>query len=257
VRGPHRPPGAPAVSTGRSLQVVAAGAVAVALIGLLSSWRAAPPLRRPTRPEATSSRLPLAPTYAAERERHHDNRLRHPGNLRAMAAPPSPDAPTPVVPDAQWAAALAARMERRAYDGAPPTIPHPIRQRDFPNCMTCHGEGLRIAAQVAPAICHETHASCVQCHVVAAGPIPGAPPAGAIPFEDNTFAGLQPPVRGERAGVGAPPMIPHATTMRQRCDSCHGPLALGLRTSHPWRQSCSQCHAPSAALDQRPPLALR
>ncbi|MFO0609528.1 MAG: hypothetical protein U0324_40570 [Polyangiales bacterium] len=239
----------------RAVHVVAAGAVAVATLGLLSSWRGAPPLRHVARAEPAASRLPLAPTYAAERERHHDNRLRHPGNLRAMSARPSPDEPTPTVPDAQWEAALAARMQRRAYDGAPPTIPHPVRQQDFPNCLTCHGEGMRVAAQVAPAICHETHSSCVQCHVPSNGPVPGAPPSGVIPFEDNAFAGLQPPTRGERAWAGAPPTIPHATTMRQRCDSCHGPLALGLRTSHPWRQSCTQCHAPSAALDQRPALA--
>lgn len=239
----------------RVVHVVAAGAVAVATLGLLSSWRGAPPLRRVARAEPAASRLPLAPTYATERERHHDNRLRHSGNLRAMSARPSPDEPTPTVPDAQWQATLAARMQRRAYDGAPPTIPHPVRQQDFPNCLTCHGEGMRVAAQVAPAICHETHSSCVQCHVPSNGPVPGAPPAGVIPFEDNAFAGLQPPTRGERAWAGAPPTIPHATTMRQRCDSCHGPLALGLRTSHPWRQSCTQCHAPSAALDQRPALA--
>ena len=253
------------MSAGRSLQVVAAGAVAVALMGLLTSWRVAPALRRPARPEATASRLPLAPTYAAERERHHDNRLRHPGNLRAMGADrPAITDPSPVVSDERWSAALAARSQRRAYDGAPPTIPHPIRQQDFPNCMTCHGEGLRVGAQVAPAICHETHVSCVQCHVVSVDPIPGATPDGVIPFEDNSFAGLTPPLRGERAWVGAPPTIPHATNMRSNCGSCHGPLALGLRTSHPWRQSCTQCHAPSAELNQRPtyagtppPLALR
>ena len=253
------------MNSARLFHVIAAGAVGVALMGLATSWRSVPPLRRPVRPEPSSSVAPLVPTYAAERERHHDNRLRHPGNLRAMAADrPALTDPSPVVSDERWSAALAARMRRRAYDGAPPTIPHPIRQQDFPNCLTCHGEGLRVGAQVAPAICHEVHASCVQCHVVSVDPIPGAAPEGVIPFEDNSFAGLTPPMRGERWGVGSPPTIPHSTNMRSNCASCHGPLALGLRTSHPWRQSCTQCHAPSATLDQRPayagtppPLALR
>jgi nitrate reductase (cytochrome), electron transfer subunit len=59
---------------------------------------------------------------------------------------------------------------------------------------------------------------------------------------------------GERAGPGAPPTVPHATTMRERCSSCHGVAgALGMRSTHPWRESCTQCHAPSAVLDQRAP----
>jgi cytochrome c-type protein NapB len=254
---------AAAMSSARLFHVIAAGAVAVALMGLATSWRSVPTARRYARPEPPTSAAPLAPP-TPERERHHDNRLRHPGNLRAMGAPARDR--RPVARGLRRAMVRRARRppQRRAYDGAPPTIPHPIRQQDFPNCMTCHGEGLRVGAQVAPAICHETHVSCVQCHVVSVDPIPGAPPDGGSPSRTTASPGSRPPLRGERAWVGAPPTIPHPTNMRSNCGSCHGPLALGLRTSHPWRQSCTQCHAPSAALDQRPtyagtppPLALR
>lgn len=239
----------------RMLHIGAALAVAVAVAGLVTSVRTELPVRRPAASPSPRGALPRAPTWADEQQRHHDNRLRHPGNLRAMAAmrPDLHDAA--VVTDDQRAEALAARARRRAYDGAPPTIPHPIAQQAWPNCMTCHGEGLRVAAQTAPAICHTTMQSCVQCHVVANGPVPGAPPVSEVGGE-NTFAGLGAPARGERAWPGAPPTIPHATAMRPRCESCHGVYALGLRTSHPWRQSCTQCHGPSAALDQRPALAV-
>ncbi|MBK6532709.1 MAG: hypothetical protein IPF99_24875 [Deltaproteobacteria bacterium] len=44
--------------------------------------------------------------------------------------------------------------------------------------------------------------------------------------------------------------------MRGRCESCHGVLSQGIRSTHPWRESCTQCHAPSAALDQRPMAAV-
>ncbi len=145
-----------------------------------------------------------------------------------------------------------ARARNRAYDGAPPTVPHPIAQQAWPNCLTCHDRGMRVAANTAPAICHTAMQSCTQCHVVSTAPFPAS---RRRPSADNTFAGLESAARGERAWPGAPPTIPHATLMRARCASCHGELALGLRTRHPWRQSCTQCHAPSAALDQRPVFA--
>jgi len=146
-----------------------------------------------------------------------------------------------------------ARMAMRAYEGAPPTIPHPIDQAGAPACLACHGEGIKIGTRVAPKMSHTPLTSCTQCHVVQDFPFP----AGTEPLQPempaNSFVGLPSPTRGERAWEGAPPTIPHATAMRSECMSCHGPQGrAGLRTSHPWRQSCTQCHAPSAALDQRP-----
>ena len=86
------------MSSARLFHVIAAGAVGVALMGLATSWRSVPTARRYARPEPSTSAAPLVPTYAAERERHHDNRLRHPGNLRAMGADrPAITDPSPVV----------------------------------------------------------------------------------------------------------------------------------------------------------------
>ncbi len=151
------------------------------------------------------------------------------------------------------AADLARRAARRAYDGAPPTVPHPVRQDTAMECAACHEAGLRIRGRTAPAVPHATYTSCMQCHVVERAPM------GAVDWlpepwpaaDTNAFAGRTSPEQGDQWGTSAPE-IPHRTFMRERCDSCHGPAARdAIRSSHPYRQSCEQCHASSAAYDQR------
>ena len=46
----------------------------------------------------------------------------------------------------------------RAYEGAPPTIPHRTLMRE--NCMSCHGEGGTSAIRTS----HPDRQSCTQCH---------------------------------------------------------------------------------------------
>ncbi len=168
------------------------------------------------------------------------------------------------------AAAVEARAERRAYDGAPPVIPHRVDARDAASCVACHDGGLKSAQIRAPAMSHRFLSQCTQCHVEQTGQ-PANLAAGdrALPVEPRAavasgFVGEASPLGGARAFPGAPPTMPHRTAMRERCDSCHGPSALpGLQTSHLDRQSCGQCHASSAALDLRvdgaggPPALLR
>lgn len=147
---------------------------------------------------------------------------------------------------------LAARAARRAYDGAPPTIPHAVGQGGAPECLACHDQGLRIREATAPMMPHRELSSCTQCHVVEGSPVPGQP-ASADPREvPNTFAGLASPNGGPVWSM-APPQIPHPTAMREQCLSCHGPLgASALRSTHPSRESCTQCHTSSAAIELRP-----
>ena len=150
------------------------------------------------------------------------------------------------------APALADRMRNRAYDGAPPTIPHPIRQGSASECLACHDVGLRIRGATASAISHREMTTCTQCHVVSSAPMPADT---WLPREvgANTFSGRGPPSAGARAWSIAPPVIPHTTAMRDVCLSCHGPLGReALRSSHPERETCTQCHAVSATLDLRP-----
>ncbi len=153
--------------------------------------------------------------------------------------------------DAERQASHMQRSRRRAYDGAPPTVPHAVSQQTA-DCAGCHLEGLTIAGKRAPKPSHPPMPSCAQCHVPAEDPRPDS----AIREQStppSTFRGLLAAERGTRAWVGAPPTIPHAVQNRSECDSCHGPAgAAGLRTPHPFRVSCTQCHVSSRERDQRP-----
>lgn len=155
------------------------------------------------------------------------------------------------VTDAERALAIAERSGRRAYDGAPPTIPHPVPQESTAACLACHASGLAVRDRVASRISHAHHAACTQCHVPA-GERAGVPPMDLPPPAGNAFVGWLHAGRGTRAWEGAPPTIPHATWMRDDCLSCHGERGLfGLRTPHPERVACEQCHVPDAGMDQR------
>ena len=137
------------------------------------------------------------------------------------------------------------RAGRRAYDGAPPVIPH----EDFGiECLGCHTqEGMEVEeVGFAPPMPHETTAGlsavsrCRQCHVFAQ--------TDAI-FVAGSFVGLRQDLRQRgRLDENAPPTIPHRTFMRENCAACHtGPAAREeIRTSHPERVRCRQCHVPVA-----------
>jgi len=143
--------------------------------------------------------------------------------------------------------ALAKRENRRAYNGAPPTVPHAIDHRSDAACLACHQEGFVAEGVLAPRMPHPHYSSCTQCHVSEI-----SPPVPHTMAVENLFRGMPAPFEGERAWPGAPPTIPHATLMRNDCLSCHGSAGEpGIRTSHPWRQNCMQCHTPSAELNQR------
>ncbi|MFM2090635.1 MAG: hypothetical protein RLZZ127_1124 [Planctomycetota bacterium] len=151
---------------------------------------------------------------------------------------------------ASRAAAVAARALRRAYNGAPPVIPHPVLDtNEVASCFQCHGDGRIIDGLIAPKMSHQPYTNCTQCHAPVAVGTPGITDELVVP---NGFVGAPSAGRGPRAYPGAPPQIPHSTHMRENCMSCHGLLgSAGLRTPHPDRVNCQQCHAPAAHLDQR------
>ncbi len=164
--------------------------------------------------------------------------------------------------DEQLFAVLSARSERRAFDGAPPTVPHEIDQLSSASCLACHGadSDVVIAGRRPSALSHPYYTSCTQCHVPADG-------LRRLTAEErlvvaSAFEGLEAPGLGTRAYPGAPPTMPHPVFMRQNCMSCHGPTRPNaIRSSHPDRQNCLQCHAPNAGFDNReripnhPPVA--
>ncbi len=140
------------------------------------------------------------------------------------------------------------RSSRRAYNGAPPIIPHAIENTTDAACYACHSNGMKMGSLKASVMSHQFLANCTQCHA------PMAPP----PFQhvdasvSTTFVGLPAPKAGKRAFPGAPPTIPHSQWMRENCLACHGGGNgwAGMESTHPWRSNCTQCHAPSASLDQ-------
>jgi cytochrome c-type protein NapB len=160
------------------------------------------------------------------------------------------DEDTVPVPDREGAVKSTAlvRAERRAYDGAPPTIPHDPFGMD---CSACHDErGMPVeGVGFAPASPHEGTARaggttrCRQCHVFS---------TDDGTFVDSEYEPFRQDLRaGGRLYDGAPPTIPHRILMRENCLACHdGPGAREeIRTTHPERARCRQCHVPVTGLD--------
>ena len=139
-------------------------------------------------------------------------------------------------------AAVSERASRRAFDGAPPVVPHPVRAHGAAECLACHADGFVLGSRRASPVPHASYASCTQCHVSALAPftlLAASPAAEAR----SSWKGLASPTGGVVAYDGAPPAVPHPTLMRERCESCHGPDGrAALQTPHPERRSCLQCH---------------
>ena len=167
-------------------------------------------------------------------------------SLRQPAAVPPPK--EPAAPQVV-AALLQSRESRRAFDGAPPIIPHPTPPLAVAACLACHEQGATIGDKRAAKMSHPLYTNCTQCHVEDTQP-------ESKRFWDTTFTALR-PAPAERAFPSAPPAVPHPAWMRNDCQSCHGASGPApLRTTHPERQNCLQCHALSFPQDLLPRAAL-
>lgn len=136
-------------------------------------------------------------------------------------------------------ASLAARAVLRAFEGAPPAMPHSASYSSrSKTCLDCHENGMKIGKRIARAIPHPVMANCQQCHVEEENKL-----YDELLTPNNSFEGQFFDREGEVSIGGAPPMMPHGTFMRTKCLSCHGEFGYaGLRTPHPDRQNCLQCH---------------
>lgn len=236
---------------GRKLTIAGALAAGVGLVGFLIGI--SEPVE-PARGAATTLRshqpVKPAPTYDQLQQQSFGSNADWTTHLNSLKQQ-RPGLFDPVVHTSEMKlAAIADRMQTRAFDGAPPVVPHPVSQQSYANCLACHAEGMQLGERVATKISHAHFASCTQCHVESSASLPFS----AEPLRiHNEFAGRMRTGPGSRAMPGAPPAIPHTTHLRTDCMSCHGLVARpGLRTTHPWLQNCVQCHAPSAELDQTP-----
>ncbi len=262
-------PKPPLPSLGRKLAVVAAVVAFTTglsgyFMGLRQTDRAAE-LRRNAGSETQTSNLkpspapdasPAAPNYAELRDRSRQPNAAWKSELAQL--PPAPaytGSSAPLSPE-ELTTLIARRESRRAFAGAPPTVPHPIDQHASTSCLACHGQPTRIGKIDVPQISHPAYTNCIQCHAPSSGPGPAlaAPPAAlATPVLANNFVGQPAPRGGTRAFAGAPTTIPHPTAMRENCLSCHAPGgSSAFKTSHPQRQNCLQCHALDATRDTQP-----
>lgn len=166
----------------------------------------------------------------------------------------TPPEQLPVASQAEREAAIARRAERRAYDGAPPVIPHGIDTLSSASCLACHGKsGDFVIGGKRPAeISHPWITNCTSCHVPDSGLRQITLPPEDLLTVENFFKGKRSAGPGPRAYDSAPPVTPHPVWMRQNCMACHGPgRDQAIRTSHPERENCLQCHAPNSAFDNR------
>ena len=172
-------------------------------------------------------------------------------DLPRVLEPPA----TAAAPDAEeLSAAIARRASLRAYDGAPPVVPHAIDTISSAACTECHGQGenLLIGGKRPAEISHPWITNCTSCHVPADGLRRFTEPAESRLVVTSSFAGEPSAGKGTRAYQGAPPTMSHPVWMRQNCMACHGPgRESAIRSSHPERQNCLQCHAENAAFDNR------
>lgn len=164
-----------------------------------------------------------------------------PGRSAALLAVPAMLA---VWPDSAGHAPRPERYEyrraQRAYDGAPPVVPHAVAALERQDCLACHQEGIDLGEDgLAPRTPHPERVACQQCHVEQLE-------AKAV-FASNSFVGLRHPSRGARAYPGAPPTMPHPRPGREDCLGCHGENGGSpVVTPHPERVACEQCHVEQA-----------
>lgn len=139
---------------------------------------------------------------------------------------------------------LSTYYDNRAYHGAPPSIPHPVKDERTVggnDCLQCHQNGgfTDKFNAYAPVVPHPDLVNCRQCHVVQ---------NTKTLFKPGSYQKVEAPKVGmNNALLGSPPMIPHQVEMRENCLSCHaGPSApKEIRVTHPERVNCRQCHVPN------------
>ena len=137
------------------------------------------------------------------------------------------------------------RYDLRAYEGAPPIIPHGIEDLGRQSCLSCHRKGnARKFNRIAPVTPHPEQINCRQCHV---------PRAATGHFVETTFNPFQIVGTTIKSNPLGPPYIPHRLQDRQDCRSCHlsDSTPSELRPGHGDRTNCTQCHVPQKA---GPPL---
>lgn len=109
---------------------------------------------------------------------------------------------------------MESRARLRAYEGAPPVIPHTTADMNLLTCRACHASGLQAGEKVARMASHAYLTNCLQCHVEDRGQFLEGEREAL-----NSFVGLRPSAYGARARG------------QERRRSCPTPVSCGAIAS--------------------------
>ena len=116
--------------------VTLVAAVAVAIAGYLTGTARMPTLRGYRPPSGTASASDVAPVQAGVARARYASRVAEERNaLTKLAEAPRGLLDTVTLRPGEKERIVAERATRRAYDGAPPTIPHGVDQQGAPACL--------------------------------------------------------------------------------------------------------------------------
>jgi cytochrome c-type protein NapB len=170
----------------RWITVVLVTTITIAVAGYVTGTSRAPShggYREDPSPETHPARVP---TQAGMAEARYADRNRELSAAFARLGP----APVGARSDATPAERAAMRDALRAFEGAPPMLPHAVDQRGMPACLACHQDGMTVNGRVAPAMTHTAYASCLQCHAPAGG-VPTRSPSPHSVSTESTFVGVR------------------------------------------------------------------
>ncbi|MDH4200056.1 MAG: nitrate reductase cytochrome c-type subunit [Spirochaetia bacterium] len=146
------------------------------------------------------------------------------------------------------------RAKSRAYEGAPPVIPHFITKSGTRYCLSCHGKGIvferearvmnqkNALSKITP---HPTWVNCLQCHVIQ---------NDVRLFHKNkfkTFRLAHPEKIAKTGEEVAPPLRPHQEENRENCVVCHLSKTAdsSIIPKHGMMEGCEACHMVPESLD--------
>ena len=146
------------------------------------------------------------------------------------------------------------RAQIRAYEGAPPVIPHSILKSAKLNCLACHLKGAvyepdseilgkkNAVAKITP---HPTWENCLQCHVVQEN----APLFHKNNFKTYHLAYTMKTTAME--GENPPPGMPHQMQNRENCRVCHLSKTANnvIVPKHKITGECEVCHQLPESMD--------
>ena len=128
------------------------------------------------------------------------------------------------------------RSENRAYDGAPPTIPHSKEELGRRDCIHCHKQGdAKSDGKYAAVTPHPNYLNCRQCHV--------EKHSDGV-FRESNFVAYRITKTPKKAQPLGPPYIPHRLQYRENCRACHlkSDTSSEIVPGHGDRTNCTQCH---------------